>query len=175
MTRGRFLLAAQKYRCSYICTRCGKENRESGFVRAADPVRLNAFTDNLGDEYHLSGEIATDKARRKFYRLQTRVNSRCWYSGLRVSGRCRRCGKRQLWSPFLRHAAAAGIAACTLGGLIWLHGWPVDVSSALTLTGMTAASALLTEGSALLAARLWAKYQPEDHLPWLEAIHRKQE
>lgn len=118
MTRGRYLLAAQKYRCSYTCTRCGKENRESGFVRTADPVRLNSFTDNLGDEYHLSGEIATDKVRRKFYSLQARVNGRYWYSGLRVNGQCRRCGKRQLWSPFIRHATAAGIAACTLGGLV---------------------------------------------------------
>lgn len=174
MIRARYLYAAQKYRSYYTCTRCGRENREFGFVRAVDPVRLNGFMDNLSDEVHLSGEIATEKAQKKFYALQARVNSRCWYSGLRVSGRCRKCGKRQFWSPFLRHAAAAILAGCTLGGLLWLHGWPTDISSALTLTGITFASALLTEGATLLFARLWAKHQQEEHLPWLEAVYKKQ-
>lgn len=174
MIRGRYLHAAQKYRCSYTCTRCGKETRESGFVRAADPVQLNGFTDNLGDEVYLSGEIATEKAQRKFYALQASVNGRCWYSGLRVSGRCTKCRKRQFWSPFLRHAAAASFAGCALGGLLWLYGWPVDLSGTLMLTGVTAATALLTEGAALLVARLWAKHQQEEYLPWLEAVHKKQ-
>lgn len=173
MTRGRFLFAAQKYRCSYICTRCGKENRETGFVRAADPVRLNAFTDNLGDEYHLSGALATDKACRRFYRLQSQVNGHCWYSGLRVSGRCRRCGKRQLWSPFLRHTAAAVLACGTLGAIIWLCGWPADLERALMLTGIAAGGAILAEGVSLLAVWLWAKHQDEDGLPWVEAVRRK--
>lgn len=174
MVRGRYLHAAQKYCCSYTCTRCEKANWESGFVRAADPVRPNSFTDNLGDEVFLSGEIATEKAQKKFYALQARVNGRCWYSGMRVSGRCRKCGKRQFWSPFLRHAAAAALAGCTLGGLLWLHGWPVDVSTTLMLISITAASALLTEGAALLFARLWAKHQQEEYLPWLEAVYKKQ-
>lgn len=168
-----FLHTAQKYRCSYTCTRCGTENRESGYVRAADPVWPNAFTDNLGDEVHLSGEIAAEKALKKFYVLQARV-SRCWYSGLHISGRCRKCGKRQFWSPVLRHAAAAVLAVGAFGGILWLHGWPASLDSALLLIGAPAASALLTEGVALLAARLWAKHQQEEALPWLEAVNRKQ-
>lgn len=174
MIRRHFLHTAQKYHCSYTCTRCGKENRESGFVRAADPVFPNGFTDNLGDEVHLSGEIAAGKAHKKFYALQARVNGHRWYSGLRVSGRCRKCRKRQFWSPFLRHAAAAMLASCTLGGILWLHGWPTNLDSALLLTGITAASAILTEGAALLVVRLWAKHQQQEYLPWLEAVNRKQ-
>ena len=174
MVRRRYLHAAQKYRCSYTCTRCGRENRESGFVRAADPIRPNGFTDNLGDEVHLSGEIAAEKAQKKFYALQARVNGRCWYSGLRISGRCRKCGKRQFWSPFLRHAATAMLAGCTLSGLILLHSWPATLDSVLLLIGVIVASALLTEGAALLVARLWAKHQQEEHLPWLEAVYKKQ-
>ena len=174
MVRGRYLHAVQKYRCCYTCPRCGKNNRETGYTRAADPVRPNSFTDNLGDEVYLSGEIASERAQKKFYALQARVNGRCWYSGLHVSGQCRKCGKRQFWSPFLRHTAAAALACCTLAGIIWWFGWPANVSGMLRLTGITAVSALLTEGSSLLAARLWARRQPEDHLPWLEAVHRKQ-
>lgn len=174
MIRRHFLHTAQKYHCSYTCTRCGKENRESGFVRAADPLFPNGFTDNLGDEVHLSGEIAAEKALKKFFTLQACVNVRCWYSGLHVSGRCRKCGKRQFWSPFLRHAAAAVLAGCAFGGILWLFGWPTNLDSALLLIGAPAASALLTEGVALLAARLWAKHQQQEYLPWLEAVNRKQ-
>ena len=175
MTRGRYLLAAQKYRCSYTCTSCGQANREYGFVRSADPVRMNSFTDNLGDEYHLSGEIATEKARRKFYRLQARVNGRYWYNGLRVSGKCKKCGRRQLWSPAFRHSAAALLSCLALAAQLWLHGVPESINEALLLTGVTAGSALLGEISILLAAHLWANRQNEDDLPWLEAIHKKAE
>lgn len=173
MFHGRYLLGVQKFRCLFTCSRCGAENRETGFVRAGDLVRLNGFADNLGDEFHLSGEITTEKAQKRFHALQARVNGHCWYSGLRVSGRCSKCGKRQFWSPFLRHVAAAAISVCVLAGLICLYIRPVDLDGALMLTGITAVSALLTEGIALLAARLWARRQPEEHLPWLEAVHRK--
>lgn len=67
MVRGRYLHAVQKYRCSYTCPRCGKNNREAGLIRAADLVRPNSFTDNLGDEVYLSGEIASGRAQKKFY------------------------------------------------------------------------------------------------------------
>ena len=67
MVRGRYLHGVQKYRCCYTCPRCGKNNQETGYTRAADPVRPNSFTDNLGAEVYLSGEIASERAQKKFY------------------------------------------------------------------------------------------------------------
>lgn len=175
MLRQRYLFAAQKYRCTYACTRCGQINRDYGFVRAIDPVHINAFTDNLGDEYHLSGEIATTKARQKFYKLQSRVNGHCWYHGIHVNGQCRKCGTRQIWSPVFRHSTVLLLTCLAAALYIWFHGLPDGSHAALCLCSVAAAAALLTEAFALWAVHLWAKRQDKDHLPWLDAIHKRPE
>lgn len=173
MPRGHYLFAAQKYRCSYHCTRCGKENREYAFVRAADPVWFNGFTDNLYDEMHLSGEIATNKAQKRFYRFQARVNDACWYWGLRVSGRCRKCGKRQSWSPAIRHALALVLAMVCLAVFLWQMGEPVEAAYFLQGAAIALGVFLIGEGVGLIIVRLWAHREPEQCLPWIEAIHKR--
>lgn len=173
MLRGRYLFAAQKYRCCYTCTHCDSKNREYAFVRAVDPVRLNSFTDNLYDEMHLSGEIAESKAEKKFFHLQARANDNCWYAGLCVSGRCRKCGKRQIWSPYIRHTGALLMASACFLALIWLFGWPKDMSNGAVWVAGIIGLVLLCEVIGLLIAYLWARRQPDEYRPWLEAVYKK--
>ena len=173
MPRGRYLFAAQKYRCSYQCTRCKRDNREYAFVRAADPVRFNGFTDNLYDEMHLSGELAADKARKRFYSLQARVNDACWYWGLRVSGRCRTCGKRQSWSPAIRHALALALAMVCLTVFLWRMGQPVGEPYLLWGAATALGAFLMGEVLGLIVVRLWARRQMEQYRPWIEAVHKR--
>lgn len=153
MHRRHFLAAKGRYCCEWTCTHCGRRSRERGEVRAADHIRINQFTDNLHDEVNLSGELAQEKARRRLFRLQEAVNDMHWLAGLRVAGLCRKCGRRQFWSPLLRHLLSSALALACFAGLMWLAGPPAAASQWFACLAASAAIALLTEGTALLLIR----------------------
>lgn len=169
--RGRYITARTRYRCWWKCTACGRMNRERGSIAAADRVRVNQFTDNLYDETQLSGELAQEKARRRFFRFQRQVNEGGWLQGLRVSGVCRKCGARQYWAPAVRHTWALVMAAACLALLLTVLGLPADGRLCLVYLASAAVAALLTEGASLLLAswRLGRRTDAEC-APWLEEI-----
>lgn len=172
--RRRFLAAQTRYRCEWKCVSCGRMNRERGSVASADRVRLNQFTDNLYDEVQLSGEIAQEKARRRFFRFQQQVNEGGWLQGLRVSGVCRKCGARQFWAPAVRHTWALVMAMACLALLLTTLGLPADGNAWLAYLAAAVATALLTEGASLLVTR-WrlGRRADEDCAPWVEEIPRE--
>lgn len=167
----RFYLTVQThYRCTWKCTACGSPNRERGRIAAVDRVMRSGFTDNLYDEVQLSGELAGEKARGRFFRLQQRVNARGWLRGLSVSGVCRKCGARQFWAPAARHAWAVIAALACLALLLTMGVAPAD--HWLAYPAAMAASALLAEGLALLMVRWRLKrLKDPDCAPWIrEAV-----
>ena len=172
--RRRFLAARTRYRCEWKCVGCGRMNRERGSVAAADRVGINSFTDNLYDEVLFSGEMAQEKARKRFFRFQQQVNEGRWLQGLKASGVCRKCGARQFWAPAVRHTWAVVMAVACLALLLTLLGLPADGSAWLAYLAVMAATALLTEGVALLIVR-WRldRLADEDCAPWVEEIPRE--
>ena len=172
--RRRFLAARTRYLCEWKCVGCGRMNRERGAIAAADRVRINSFTDNLYDEVLLSGDMAQEKARKRFFRFQQQVNEGGWLQGLRVSGVCRKCGARQFWAPAVRHTWAVVAALACLALLLTVLGLPADGAAWLAYLAVTAATALLTEGVALLLVR-WQleRLGDEDCAPWVEEIPRE--
>lgn len=169
MSRRYVLKETARYRCGWACARCRRENRERGSVWAFAPLKVNSFTGCWQDEVELSCEGAQQKARKRLFRLQERVNMRCDTSGLGVSGVCRGCGRRQYWAPSGRHAlavmlaAASGVALCALRGIPQGRAW-------LTLGLCAAVSALLTELGALVVIRWRLQCGPEEQRPWVEEV-----
>lgn len=169
MYRRRFIAARAKYRCEWKCAGCGRRSREGGEVAAADRLAVNRFTDNMADEVNLSGEIAQEKARKKLFRLQEAVNGRRWLQGLRISGVCRRCGRRQFWASAVRHAWTVVMAAACLAALIVLNGLPAGGAAWLGYLAAAAAAALLTEGASLLLTRWRLGWLADQECaPWVE-------
>lgn len=168
-----YLTVQTRYRCTWKCTACGSLNRERGRIAAVDRVMCSGFTDNLYDEMQLSGELAGEKARKRFFRLQRRVNARGWLWGLSVSGVCRKCGARQFWAPAARHAWAV-IAALVCLALLLMTGAAPAAERWLAYPAAMAASALLAEGLALLMVRWRLKrLKDPDCAPWIrEAVPR---
>ncbi len=109
------IIAEQRYRCRYTCTKCGQRNVERGRIRSVDRLWPSDMAPSWREEVELSGELAQSRAVRRFYRLQANVNDRQWYAGLRVPGKCRHCGYRQPWSSVNRHRMS----------LLMLIGWAV--------------------------------------------------
>lgn len=172
MIRGPLLAAKARYRCGWRCARCGAVNRERGEIRAFDRVSRNAFADNLVDEVELSGELAGEKARRRLFRLQERVNDRCWLRGLQSTGLCRKCGRRQLWAPVWRHSLAGTAAVVTFAVLCMSAGIPAELRCWLSYVLASAAAMLLTEAAGLLITRWHLRRAPESCRPWVEEICR---
>lgn len=171
MLRRHFIAAKAKYRCEWKCTGCGRMNRERGEVAAADRVAVNQFTGSLYDEVGLSGELAQEKARRRLFALQRDVNDGYWLQGLRVSGVCRKCGRRQFWAPGLRHAWAVMAAAACFGIFAGVIGFPESGEAWLGYAAAAAASAFLTEAAALLLTRWQLNRQADPECaPFLEEI-----
>lgn len=173
MIRGPFLAAKARYRCGWRCARCGAGNRERGEIRAFDRVTWNAFTDNLVDEVDLSGEIAGEKARKRLFRLQERVNVRCWLRGLQATGLCRKCGRRQMWAPVWRHSLAGTAVVATFAALCLLAGIPAEPRRWLLYALACAAVMLLAEAVGLLTVRRRLRRAPEPCRPWVEEICRE--
>lgn len=170
--RRRILWADVLYRCGWACERCGRENRERSSVRAFDPLRLNQFADNWQDEVHFSGEVAQEKARKRLFRLQARVNMKNDLRGLRVTGVCRKCGRQQRWAPARRHALAAVMAALTFAALCLGAGVPAEGSLWAAYAAAAVSAALFAEAAALGVTRWRLRRGPESCRPWVEEIFR---
>lgn len=171
MMRRRFLAARARYRCEWRCTGCGRMNRERGATRAADRVAVGQYTDNLPDEVSLSGQVASEMARRRLFRLQARVNDGHHLLGLGVSGVCRKCGLRQFWAPAVRHAWAVTAAISCMAVLLLCAGVPTQGELWLAYGAAALASALLTEGAALeITRRRLNRLDDPECAPWLEEI-----
>ena len=147
-------------------------NRERGEIRAFDRVTRNAFTDNLADEVELSGEIAGEKARRRLFRLQERVNGRCWLRGLQATGLCRKCGRRQMWAPVWRHSLAGTAAVATFAALCMPAGIPAEPRRWLSYALASATAMLLAEAAGLMTVQWRLRRAPESSRPWVEEINR---
>lgn len=166
--RNQFLRVKAPYCCKWRCIHCGRANRERGAVSAFDRVRVNQFTDNFGDEVQLSGEIAREKAQKRLYRLQDDVNARQWLSGLHVPGVCRRCGRRQRWSPLWRHGIAGVMAVLSLLMTLCIG----QASTFLPLGIMLAALMALAAEHLLLRLTRWRLRRGNPaHVPWVEAVY----
>lgn len=171
MIRRRFLAARARYRCEWKCTRCGRMNRERGATRAADRVAVGQYTDNLPDEVELSGQTASEMARRKLFRLQERVNADRRLQGLSISGVCRKCGARQFWAPASRHAWAAAAGIICMAVLLWCAGVPENADLWFAYGAAVLLSVLLAEGAVLEVIR-WRLNRLADPecAPWVEEI-----
>ncbi len=162
----RFIWAGQPYRCRYVCTACQRRSSERGSFFSPDRVALNNMAPSWQEKVELSGELAQARARRRFYRLQARVNNRQWTWGLRVSGVCRHCGHRQCWSPRLRHSAAL-LAAIACFVVLWaVNGMPADGNQWLIRIAAAIGTGALAQWLALLLMqqrlrRLDARFLPE--------------
>jgi len=166
----RSLGVQKRYGCQWRCAHCGRDNRERGVISAFDRIRVNQFTDNIGDEVQLSGEIAQEKAEKRFRRLQERVNARQWLWGLQTPGVCRKCGKRQRWSPLWRQGSAGGMAVLSL--LLVLCSGPAEKALPLGIAA-AAVAALATECLILIWTRWMLQRGNPAHAPWVEAVHRE--
>ena len=173
MSRRAYLRARTRYLCEWKCAHCGRMNRERGEIASSDRVRVGTFTDNLPDEVQLSGEIAQDRSRKRFFLLQQRVNEECWLQGLRVSGVCRKCGMRQMWAPAVRQAWAAVMAVVCLALLTATLGMPESGDVWLAYLAAAAGTSVLTTWAGLRLVRWRLRRRTDTECtPWLEEIPR---
>ncbi len=127
------IVAEQRYRCRYACTKCNQRNVERGRIRRVDRLLPSDMAPSWQEEVELSGELAQNRAARRFYRLQASVNDRQWYAGLRLPGKCRHCGCRQPWSSVHRHRMAL-LVLISWAVFVWATvGWPDEPIQQLAL------------------------------------------